>query len=72
MVEDPGQAMPGAPSLTKIAKLQLNNNDVGKVQDINLFIGRRPAIAFGNSTGDQQMLEWANAGDRAKASPAAG
>ncbi|MFN8594427.1 MAG: hypothetical protein U0031_23495, partial [Thermomicrobiales bacterium] len=29
------------------------------------FIGRRPVAAFGNSTGDQQMLEWANGGDRA-------
>ena len=55
----------GTPTLTKVAKLQLNNNDAGKPQDINLFIGRRPAIAFGNSTGDQQMLEWANAGERA-------
>jgi phosphoserine phosphatase len=55
----------GAPALNKVAKLQLNNNNAGKPQDINLFIGRRPAIAFGNSTGDQQMLEWANTGDRA-------
>jgi len=55
----------GTPTLTKVAKLQLNNNDAGKPQDINLFIGKRPVIAFGNSTGDQQMLEWANAGDRA-------
>jgi phosphoserine phosphatase len=60
-----GYGSDGAPALTKVAKLQLNNNDAGKPQDINLFIGKRPAIAFGNSTGDQQMLEWANAGDRA-------
>ena len=60
-----GYAADGAPTLTKVAKLQLNNNNAGKPQDINLFIGKRPAIAFGNSTGDQQMLEWANAGDRA-------
>lgn len=55
----------GEPRLTKVAKLQLNNNDAGKPQDINLFIGKRPVIAFGNSTGDQQMLEWVNAGERA-------
>lgn len=55
----------GEPVLTKVAKMQLNNNNAGKVQDINLFIGKRPAISFGNSTGDQQMLEWANAGERA-------
>ena len=55
----------GTPALTKVAKPQLNDNDAGKPEDINLFIGRRPIIAFGNSTGDQQMLEWANAGDLA-------
>ena len=55
----------GTPTLTKVAKLQLNNNNGGKPQDINLFLGKRPTAAFGNSTGDQQMLEWANAGDRA-------
>lgn len=60
-----GYAEDGTPILTKEAKLQLNNNYGGKPQDINLFIGKRPAAAFGNSTGDQQMLEWANAGDRA-------
>src|SRR5262249_18697006 len=27
-------------------------------------IGRRPVAAFGNSTGDQQMLEWTGAGTR--------
>lgn len=58
-------AADGAPTLTKEPKLQLNNNNGGKVEDINLFLGRRPVAAFGNSTGDQQMLEWANAGDRA-------
>jgi hypothetical protein len=26
------------------------------------MIGRRPYAAFGNSTGDQQMLEWTGAG----------
>ena len=55
----------GNPVLIKEPKLQLNNNNAGKPEDINLFIGRRPAAAFGNSTGDQQMLEWAAAGERA-------
>ncbi len=61
-----GYADDGTPTLTKVAKLQFNNNNAGKPQDINLFIGRRPAAAFGNSTGDQQMLKWANAGERAR------
>ena len=58
-------AADGTPVLIKQPKLQLNNNNAGKPEDINLFIGKRPAAAFGNSTGDQQMLEWANAGERA-------
>ena len=29
------------------------------------MIGRRPYAAFGNSTGDRQMLEYAGAGDGA-------
>jgi hypothetical protein len=33
---------------------------------INCFIGRRPIFAFGNSDGDQQMLEWTAAGDGAR------
>jgi phosphoserine phosphatase len=60
-----GYSADGTPTLTKEPSLQLNNNDAGKPEDINLFIGLRPAIAFGNSTGDQQMLEWTNAGQRA-------
>lgn len=38
----------------------------GKAQGINLFIGERPQIAFGNSEGDRQMLEWTTAGDGAR------
>ena len=29
---------------------------------INQFIGRRPLMAFGNSDGDLQMLQWTAAG----------
>jgi hypothetical protein len=32
------------------------------------MIGRRPYAAFGNSTGDQQMLEYTKAGDGARLS----
>jgi hypothetical protein len=35
----------------------------GKPEGIHLMIGRRPYVAFGNSTGDQQMLEYTGAGD---------
>jgi phosphoglycolate phosphatase-like HAD superfamily hydrolase len=48
----------GRPELTKDPKLLLNDNFAGKPEGIHLVIGRRPHAAFGNSTGDQQMLEY--------------
>jgi phosphoglycolate phosphatase-like HAD superfamily hydrolase len=53
----------GKPFLTKEPKLLLNDNNAGKPEGIHLMIGRRPVAAFGNSTGDQQMLEYTKAGD---------
>jgi hypothetical protein len=53
-------------SLLLEPKLLLNNNFSGKAEDIELFIGRRPYAAFGNSTGDQQMLEYTTAGNGAR------
>ena len=58
----------GKPMLTKLPKLLLNDNDAGKPEGIQLMIGRRPHAAFGNSTGDQQMLEYTKAGDGARLS----
>jgi phosphoglycolate phosphatase-like HAD superfamily hydrolase len=58
-----GYAKNGKPFLTKEPKLVLNDNDAGKPEGINLMIGRRPYAAFGNSTGDRQMLEYTEAGD---------
>ena len=54
------------PTLTKDPKLLLNDNFAGKPEGIHLLIGRRPYAAFGNSTGDQQMLEYTQAGDGAR------
>jgi len=53
----------GRPFLTKEPKLLLNDNNAGKPEGIHLMIGRRPRAAFGNSTGDRQMLEYTKAGD---------
>jgi len=58
----------GKPILVKEPKLVLNDNDAGKPEGIHLMIGRRPHAAFGNSTGDQQMLEYTKAGDGARLS----
>jgi phosphoglycolate phosphatase-like HAD superfamily hydrolase len=59
-------AKDGKPILTKEPKLMLNDNDAGKPEGIHLMIGRRPHAAFGNSTGDRQMLEYTGAGDGAR------
>jgi phosphoglycolate phosphatase-like HAD superfamily hydrolase len=61
-----GYAKDGTPFLTKEPKLLLNDNNAGKPQGIHLMIGRRPRAAFGNSTGDRQMLEYTKAGDGAR------
>jgi phosphoserine phosphatase len=58
----------GKPFLTKEPKLLLNNDKAGKPEGIHLMIGRRPHIAFGNSDGDKQMLEYTKAGDGARLS----
>jgi phosphoglycolate phosphatase-like HAD superfamily hydrolase len=58
-----GYAKDGKPFLTKEPKLLLNDNNAGKPEGIHLMIGRRPSVAFGNSTGDKQMLEYTKAGD---------
>jgi phosphoserine phosphatase len=63
-----GYGKDGKPLLTKEPRLVLNNNDAGKPEGIYLMIGRRPHIAFGNSTGDQQMLEYTKAGGGARLS----
>jgi len=63
-----GYRKDGQPFLTKEPKLLLDNNDAGKPEGIHLMIGRRPHAAFGNSTGDRQMLEYTKAGDGARLS----
>jgi hypothetical protein len=55
----------GVPDIVIESAPLTDDNFAGKPEDIALWIGQRPAAAFGNSTGDQQMLEWANGGDRA-------
>ena len=61
-----GYGKDGKAFLTKEPRLLLNDNNAGKPEGIYLMIGRRPYAAFGNSTGDQQMLEYTTAGDGAQ------
>src|SRR6266481_5980488 len=56
----------GKPFLTKEPKMLLNDNNAGKTEGIHMMIGRRPYAAFGNTSGDQQMLEYTKAGSGAR------
>lgn len=56
----------GEPFLTKDWRLLVNDSNAGKPESIHLMIGQRPYAAFGNSTGDRQMLEYTGAGARAR------
>jgi phosphoserine phosphatase len=57
---------PAGPVLMREPKIEFVNDGPGKPAGINKFIGRRPIFAFGNSDGDQQMLEWTAAGKGAR------
>jgi hypothetical protein len=61
---DPDSAS-SAPEMMKTV-VRLNDNNAGKPEGIHLMIGRRPYAAFGNSTGDREMLEWTAAGAGAR------
>jgi AraC-like DNA-binding protein len=56
----------GKPVLMRLPKVDFIDDKAGKPVGINMFIGRRPVAAFGNSDGDRQMLEWTGAGDGAR------
>ena len=63
-----GYGKDGNPILINEPRLLLNDNAAGKPEGIHLMIGRRPSASFGNSTGDEQMLEYTRAGDGARLS----
>ena len=48
----------GAPVLIREPKVHFIDDKEGKPVGINQHIGRRPVVAFGNSDGDLQMLQW--------------
>jgi phosphoserine phosphatase len=52
----------GKPVLVRLPELNFNDDKDGKPVAINQHIGRRPIAAFGNSVGDQQMLEYTQGG----------
>jgi phosphoglycolate phosphatase-like HAD superfamily hydrolase len=56
----------GKPALMQAPEVFFVDDKAGKPVGINMMIGRRPQAAFGNSDGDQQMLEWTHGGDGAR------
>lgn len=53
----------GEPTLVKTPELEFIDDKEGKPIGIYNRIGRRPIMAFGNSDGDLQMLQYTTAGD---------
>jgi hypothetical protein len=54
----------GQPVLVKLAEVGSVNDKQAKPVSINLHIGRRPILAFGNSNGDLAMLQYTDTGKR--------
>jgi len=52
----------GTPVIMKLPEIDFIDDKAGKPVGIQRFIGRRPVLAFGNSDGDLQMLQWTAAG----------
>jgi phosphoserine phosphatase len=56
----------GKPVLVRLPVLNFNDDKADKPVGIHEHIGRRPIVAFGNSVGDQQMLEYTQGGAGAR------
>ena len=56
----------GKPVLVKLPAINFIDDKAGKPVGIQQHIGQRPIAAFGNSDGDQQMLEYAAGGSGAR------
>jgi hypothetical protein len=52
----------GKPVLLKLPEIDFIDDHAGKPVGIHRFIGRRPVMAFGNSDGDLEMLEYTTGG----------
>lgn len=52
----------GTPVIVKLSEVEFIDDEAGKPVGIHRFIGRRPILAFGNSDGDFEMLEYTTAG----------
>jgi hypothetical protein len=52
----------GKPVLVRLPEVDFIDDGAGKPVGIHKFVGRRPVMAFGNSDGDFEMLQWTTAG----------
>lgn len=52
----------GKPVMVRLPEIDFIDDKAGKPVGIQKFIGRRPVMAFGNSDGDFEMLEWTTTG----------
>jgi hypothetical protein len=52
------QMRDGRPELFRLPELNFVDDGPGKPVGINNFVGRHPILAFGNSDGDLEMLQW--------------
>jgi hypothetical protein len=60
------EMLDGKPVLVRLPGINFVDDKSGKPVGINSHIGRQPIASFGNSDGDQQMLEWTQAGNGAR------
>ena len=52
----------GKPAIVRLPEIEFIDDKAGKPVGIQKFIGRRPILAFGNSDGDFEMLEYTTSG----------
>jgi phosphoserine phosphatase len=62
-IETQFEVWDSGPVLVRLPKVDFVDDGKGKPVGIHKFIGRRPILAFGNSDGDLEMLQWTAAGD---------
>lgn len=61
-IETQYEVQGGKPSLLRLPEISFVDDKVGKPVGIHKHIGRRPILAFGNSDGDFEMLQWTTTG----------
>ncbi|MEO1458113.1 MAG: HAD family hydrolase [Pseudomonadota bacterium] len=66
VAESAYERVDGVPIIVKKPGIAFLDDKAGKPVGIDRVIGRRPILAFGNSDGDFEMLEWVTGGQGAR------